>query len=73
MKIIKINNESANIQISLRELTVLNNTIIEAFNGISLAEFKTRTGFYREEVEQVRQLLLSLLRNNQVEQETIQL
>ena len=73
MKIIEVDNESANIQISLRELKVLNNVIIETFNGISVAEFKTRTVFFREEVEQVRKLIVNLLTEIEIGPTTVKL
>ena len=73
MKIIQIDNQSVNIQISFFELKVLNNTILEVYNGISFAEFKTRTGFYRVKVEQVRKLIIDSLGDSHIQQATIQL
>ena len=68
MKIIQIDNKSVDIKISFLELKVLNNTIMEVYKGISLGEFKTRTGFDRQEVEQVRQLILSSLGDSHINQ-----
>lgn len=61
MKVIKCTNDAIDLQLSKRELVMLNNSLNEVCNGIDIFEFDTRIGASLEEVNKLLQALGRLL------------